>query len=120
MNVPAAPLYHLALPTDWSHAFAEGEYRMSTRGMTLDEVGFIHCSHRDQLERTADLFYGDLDQLVLLTIDPDRVPAEIVEEPPEPGSDQSFPHIYGPLPIEAVTLTRFWIRRGAGWSLDNL
>ena len=120
MDAPSAPLYHLALPTDWSAAFAEGEYRISTRGMTLDEVGFIHCSHRNQLEGTANRFYGDVDQLVVLTIDPDRVPAEIIEEPPENGSDELFPHIYGPLPIAAVTLTRFWIRDGAHWSLDAL
>lgn len=120
MNAPSAPLYHLALPTDWAAAFAGGEYRMSTRGMTLDDVGYIHCSHRHQLEGTANRFYGDVDQLVVLTIDPDLVPAAIVEEPPEPGSAELFPHIYGPLPIGAVTLTKFWIRDGARWSLDAL
>lgn len=120
MNVPDAPVYHLALPQDWAAAFADGEYRMSTRGMTLDDVGFIHCSRRDQLERTAHLFYGDLDQLVLLTIDPGRVPADIVHEPPEPGGDDLFPHIYGPLPVEAVTITHFWLRNDDTWSLDDL
>jgi glutathione S-transferase len=120
MNAPSAPLYHLALPTDWSAAFASGEYRTSTRGMTLDDVGFIHCSRRPQLEGTANRFYADVDQLVVLTIDPDRVPAAIVEEPPEDGSDELFPHIYGPLPIDAVTITTFWIRDGERWSLDAL
>jgi glutathione S-transferase len=120
MKVPDAPIHHLALPEDWASAFADGQYRISTRGMTLDEVGFIHCSRRDQLERTANLFYEDLGQLVLLTIDPGLVPAEIVEEPPEPDGDDLFPHIYGPLPVGAVTMTHFWIRGADGWSLDDL
>jgi len=120
MNVPDQPIYHLALPQDWASAFTDGRYRMSTRGMTLDEVGFIHCSRRDQLERTANLFYGDLTQLVVLTIDPDRVPAKIVDEPPEPGGEELFPHIYGPLPIEAVNVARFWLRGDEAWSLEDL
>lgn len=114
------PIFHLALPTDWATAFETGAYRMSTRGQTLDEVGFIHCSHRDQVEATANTFYGDLDELVLLTIDPDRVDAEIVEEPPAPGSDLLFPHIYGALPVRAVTTATFWTRSGHTWSLDDL
>jgi len=104
------PLLHLALPDDWAAAFSVGEYRMSTRGMTLDEVGFIHCSTRVQTEATANRFYADLDQLVLLTIDPVLVPSEICWEPPAPGLDELFPHIYGPLPLAAVNTADFWTR----------
>lgn len=113
------PIYHLALPADWADAFATGEYRMSTRGMALDEVGFIHCSTHDQVEDTANRFYADLDELVLLTIDPVLVPDEIRWEPPAPGSDELFPHIFGPLPIAAVNSTRFWIRTTAHWRLPD-
>ena len=104
------PLFHLALPEDWAAAFAAGEYVMSTRGLTLDEVGFIHCSTRDQTEATANRFYADLDQLVLLTVDATLVPSEILWEPPAPGLDELFPHIYGPLPIAAVNTADFWTR----------
>jgi uncharacterized protein (DUF952 family) len=119
-NIPSPPIYHLAMPADWSAAFADGFYRTSTRGMTLDEVGFIHCSRFDQLEGTANSFYADVDHLVLLTIDPDLVGADIVDEPPEPGSRLRFPHLYGPLPVEAVNLARVWIRGDDAWSLDDL
>ena len=112
------PLHHLAIPADWAAAFDAGSYRMSTRGLTLDDVGFIHCSTREQVEATANRFYGDVEQLVLLTIDPAAVGAPIRYEPPEPGSDQLFPHIYGPLPISAVTDATFWMRGPTGWSLD--
>lgn len=111
------PIFHLAIPDDWVSAFASGEYRMSTRGMTLDEVGFIHCSTREQMVDTANRFYGDLDQLVVLTIDPGLVPSPIVLEPPAPGVDALFPHIYGPLPIAAVNQATTWIRNApAAWT----
>ena len=38
------PLFHLALADDWRDAQDAGAYRISTIGMTLDEVGFIHLS----------------------------------------------------------------------------
>jgi uncharacterized protein (DUF952 family) len=115
---PDEPIFHLALPDDWAAAFADGEYRMSTRGMTLDDVGYIHCSTREQVEATANGFYGDLDQLVVLTIDPALVPSPIVHEPPAPGVDALFPHIYGPLPVPAVNQAAMWLRQpGESWSI---
>jgi glutathione S-transferase len=94
---------------------------MSTRGVSLEEEGFIHCSTRDQLQDTANRFYADLDQLVVLTIDPDLVPSPIVYEPPAPGLDVLFPHIYGPLPVAAVNQATLWRRvDGAGWTIDAL
>jgi glutathione S-transferase len=118
------PLFHAAMPDDWAAAFQTGEYTMSTRGMTLDDVGFIHMSTREQVEATANRFYADVDQLVLLTVDQLKVPSKIVWEPPSHDSDVLFPHIYGPLPVSAVVLTNYWFRTidesGAGWSLDSL
>lgn len=115
------PLHHLALPDDWAAAFAVGEYTMSTRGVTLEDEGFIHCSTRAQVEDTANRFYGDLDQLVLLTIDAQLVPAEIRWEPPAAGVDELFPHIYGALPIAAVDTATMWLRApGRPWSLSTL
>lgn len=111
------PIFHLALAEDWAGAFAVGEYTMSTRGVTLEQEGFIHCSTRDQIEDTANRFYGDLDQLVVLTIDPTLIPSPIVFEPPAPEMDVLFPHIYGPLPVAAVNLAATWTRRpGDAWS----
>lgn len=118
------PIFHIALPDDWTAAYATGEYTTSSRGQTLADVGFIHASTQAQIEATAKRFYADLDQLVLLMIDPLRIDAEIRWEPPAPGMDELFPHIYGPLPIPAVVSARYWARtideHGSGWSLDDL
>lgn len=112
------PIFHMALPDDWAAAFRTGEYTMSTRGRTLAEEGFIHASTREQTEATANRFYADVDQLVLLTIDPRKVPHEIRWEPPAPDVDELFPHIYGPLPIPAVVRSDVWTRSGR-WVLEG-
>jgi uncharacterized protein (DUF952 family) len=126
MTAPAAgaaadPIFHLAMPEDWIAAFERGEYRMSTRGVTLETEGFIHCSTRAQVEATANRFYADVDSLVLLTIDPSLVASPIVWEPPAPGIDELFPHVYGPVQIAAVHHAATWLRPpDAAWSLSSL
>jgi len=54
--------------------------------------------------RVAELLYGDADadELVVLAIDSERVPAIVRYEALEPGGEQ-YPHIYGVLPVSAVT-----------------
>ena len=95
-------IYHVALDGDWTEAQSTGEYRTSTRGARLEDVGFIHGSFRNQVERIGALVYGDVDErLVVLVIDPARVHVPIETEIVEGGAE-AFPHIYGPLPIEAV------------------
>lgn len=99
-------IFHLAFAADWEKAVSAGEYRISTRGRTLDDEGFIHCSSTaEQVHRVASLFYRGLDGLVLLTIDPWRVGAPVRWEPVGPAGEE-FPHIYGPLPVDAVTSAR--------------
>ncbi|WP_420451573.1 DUF952 domain-containing protein [Ilumatobacter sp.] len=114
------PVFHAALPDDWVAAFETGEYAMSTRGRTLAEEGFVHASTRSQVEGVANRFYADVDQLVLLMIDPVKVPSEIRWEPPAPGVDELFPHVYGPIPVAAVVDARFWMRSpGSRWTLPG-
>jgi uncharacterized protein (DUF952 family) len=101
-----AELFHLTERDTWSAAVQAGDYRMSTRGVTLEEQGFIHCSLRHQVSAIAELVFSDLndDELVVLVIDSDSVPGPIRYEAAEPGGPE-FPHIYGPLPVSAVTDT---------------
>ena len=50
----------------------------------------------------AEYIYGDASDLVVLVIDSTRVAAPVRYESPEPGAE-AYPHIYGPLAIDAVT-----------------
>jgi glutathione S-transferase len=95
-------IYHIATRADWDRARADGEYTRSTVDKTLQEEGFIHASQAAQVARTASRFYRDVPgDLVLLVIDPARLRAELRYED-VPGAELPFPHIYGPLNVDAV------------------
>ncbi|MGZ8752464.1 MAG: DUF952 domain-containing protein [Acidimicrobiia bacterium] len=98
-------VFHIARRQDWEAAQIDCEYRVSTLGRSLDDVGFIHCSaSRDQVLAVASAFYESVSEpLVLLTIEVDHVGSEVRDEftgdSPEP-----FPHVYGPIPVSSVTV----------------
>lgn len=103
MTAPDESLWHLAVLDAWEAALADGEYRVSTLGMTLEQVGFIHSSHRHQLDGVAERFYGAVTQpLVALEIDPSRLTAPVLFEPSAGPGSEEFPHVYGPIPVSAV------------------
>jgi glutathione S-transferase len=69
--------------------------------------------------QVAEAFYHDVPELVLLVIDGDALTADLRWEAPahpatiEPGvinEDQKFPHIYGPLNLDAVLTLVPWAR----------
>jgi len=69
---------------------------------SLEAEGFIHCSTSAQVLIPANERFAGRTDLVLLEIDLTAVPSEtIFEDCYETG--QAFPHIYGPIPIAAVT-----------------
>jgi uncharacterized protein (DUF952 family) len=99
-----ARIHHIARRREWEEAEAHGEYRWSTRGLTLDEVGFVHCSTPEQVAGVAARFYADEPEpLVLLTIEVERLGVDLVYEAGV-GTDEHFPHVYGPISVDAVVL----------------
>jgi uncharacterized protein (DUF952 family) len=101
-------LFHLALRRDWESARESevGDYRVSTRGRTLAEEGFLHASYAHQWQGVRDAYYADVTEpLVLLEVDPARLDVPVVEEAPAGGAE-AFPHVYGPLPVAAVVAVR--------------
>ncbi|HAS12667.1 MAG TPA: DUF952 domain-containing protein [Acidimicrobiaceae bacterium] len=99
-DVPG-PLLHLAVAGEWERARARGTYERSTIDTSLEEEGFIHCSFPEQVQATADRYYRGRDDIVLLRVDPDLLGVDVVVE--EARSGERFPHVYGPIPVEAVT-----------------
>jgi len=96
-------IFHITERESWASAQAAGEYVAES----LSVQGFIHASTREQVVETANLFYGGQDGLVLLCIDPAklRVPLrwEAASNVGHRDDAGSFPHIYGPLNLDAVT-----------------
>lgn len=89
-------ILHIASRAKWETAKNLGTYRSDS----LDTEGFIHCSTVAQVIGSANRFFRDKQDLVILSIDPDRVKAEIRYEGVHPNN--LFPHIYGELNIDAV------------------
>jgi uncharacterized protein (DUF952 family) len=111
------PIFHIAERSHWDEAVPVGRYMRSTRGASLAEVGFVHCSRLDQVLRVADALFGDCsDDLVLLEIDPSAVDAEVRYEAVGPATPHSevFPHVYGAVPVGAVVSVRPFGRAGTG------
>jgi uncharacterized protein (DUF952 family) len=95
-------IFHLATDEAWTAARAAGTYTISTLGMELAEVGFIHCSQAEQVAGVHERFYRDVTApLVLLTIDTDLLTSPWQLDPVD-GEPLPFPHIYGPLNVDSV------------------
>ena len=94
------PLFHLALEQDWLHAQKTGLYAVSTRGLNLAQVGFIHLSWRKQVIDTFERFYADAGPIRVLEIDPQRLTSPLRADSIPNGL--VFPHLYGVLPVSAV------------------
>jgi uncharacterized protein (DUF952 family)/protein-tyrosine phosphatase len=90
-------IYHLTTLPEWQKAQEEGVYIPSG----FDKDGFIHCSDHYQIKSTANRFYRETPQLIVLEIDPDLSGAELVYENLE-GGEMPYPHLYGTLPVSAV------------------
>ena len=98
-------IYHIAAAADWAQARRDGQYTISTRGLTLAEQGYIHACTAEQVALVASTYYQGVPDLLLLVIDPGLVAEEIRYEH-VPGQAEPYPHIYGPLNIDAVVQTR--------------
>jgi glutathione S-transferase len=66
----------------------------------LADEGFIHAARREQVLSVAEAFYADAGPLLLLSIDPARLSSPVRDDEVAPGI--GFPHIYGPIELEAV------------------
>src|SRR5579862_4586377 len=91
------PIYKICSETLWQEARRAGVFA----GAGVDaQDGFIHFSSAAQVAETAAKHFAGAGDLVLLTIDADRLGAALKWEPSRGGG--LFPHLYGALPLDAV------------------
>ncbi|PFM63401.1 hypothetical protein COJ48_15585 [Bacillus cereus] len=81
---------------NWKIAKTTGEINESS----LIEEGFIHCSFLEQALKVAEKHFSHEEEVLLLTIDPSLVKAEIKYELASNG--QEYPHVYGVINVEAI------------------
>ncbi len=84
-------VFHIAPAEAWAAAQKTGTYEPES----LRTEGFIHCSDEDQVYDVANERFSGRTDLLLLRIPKHDVEAEIRYE-------GGFPHIYGPLDVDAV------------------
>ena len=89
-------IFHITPRQDWEKAKAAVVFRAKS----LETEGFIHCSTAAQIVRTANLWFKNQTDLLLLFIDVDKVESEIRYD--TVGKNDKFPHIYGALNKDAV------------------
>ncbi|MFN3742965.1 MAG: DUF952 domain-containing protein [Anaerolineales bacterium] len=90
-------LFHLLSPADWYQAVSANEYRPPS----LEKEGFIHFSAAHQIKKVREALYRDQPNLLLLVVDETRLKSPLRWEPLGPENER-FPHLYGPLNLDAV------------------
>jgi uncharacterized protein (DUF952 family) len=98
-------ILHITSHKAWIEATRAGQYSHPS----LETEGFIHGSTITQVLPVAAKFYKGQPGLVLLEIDPKRLASELRWESPTGGGPpegvpegEAFPHIYGPINLDAV------------------
>lgn len=115
--MPAPLIWHITEQTAWEQAVRDGSYRRSTRDVELAEAGFLHACWPEQVSMVAKRVYPDRPEgLVILEIDVARVEAAGIAvdiEADHQDAGRGYPHIKGPLPVQAVLRLRRtkWIGR---------
>jgi len=98
-------IFHITSRTAWDESQKHGYYRAESFALE----GFIHCSTLSQVLPVANNFYKGQSGLVLLEIEPTLLSSTLKWEPPSGGAPpegvpegDQFPHIYGPINLDAV------------------
>ena len=90
-------LYHIATRDEWRQARRRGSFVPDS----LAAEGYIHNCRRDQILWVVERFYAGAADLVILCVAEERLQASWREEDLE-NLGETFPHIYGPLNLDAV------------------
>ena len=97
------PLFHLTERSSWQEATRTGSFPWSSRGLSYEQEGFVHCSYAHQVARLPELYYSDVDpdELVVLELDVRDGSVPVLAEEIAPGT--WLPHVYAPLPVDHVS-----------------
>ena len=89
-------IYHIVLPETWERVKDKTFYEAES----LAGEGFIHCSYADQVDGVLERYYSDASEVVILSLDANRLTSPLVSEPST--NNEPYPHVYGPINLDAV------------------
>jgi uncharacterized protein (DUF952 family) len=90
-------IYHVTTAADWEAAKQKGYYEHPS----LFAEGFIHCSQEHQVPGVLERYFNGQSGLLKLVIDTDKLTSKHVFDW-SPSTADTFPHVYGPVNIDAV------------------
>lgn len=93
-----ATIYHLTTCQEWLEAKRKGQYEAPS----LAEEGFIHCSEERQVSGVLERYFHGQTGLLKLQIETERLTSPLYYDW-SPSLEDTFPHIYGPINLDAVT-----------------
>jgi uncharacterized protein (DUF952 family) len=94
-------IYKIAPASLWRQALDKGRFE----GAPIDIAdGFIHFSTAAQAEETAEKYFAGKADLLLIAVDAAALGDALRYEPSRGGA--LFPHLYGPLPLDAVVFAK--------------
>jgi len=109
----ADTILHITTDAGWAAARSAGQLTTPS----LADEGFIHCSTFAQLEATANRIFRGTGDLLLLEVDVSALTAPLKWERATDVGEE-FPHIYGPLNLDAVVGTRALPEGPDGYAFD--
>jgi uncharacterized protein (DUF952 family) len=103
----------------WSDGQKNGKYIQSMVGASQDDGGYIHANTPEQIIPMLNRHYTDYVDILLLLVDLDKVSSEVKFEASSGPTPGLFPHIYGPLNIDAVYETLVPSKDASGNFMDS-
>lgn len=90
-------IYHITTNISWKNQM----YEMEFSNESLTREGFIHASTVEHLVDTYKVYYSEGEELVLITIVPERLEHELKYELVE-SRNACFPHVFGKINKTAI------------------
>jgi uncharacterized protein (DUF952 family) len=92
-----AIIYHITTMPQWLEAQSKGKYESDS----LADEGYIHCSEENQIPGVIERYFKGKKELIKLVIETEKLSSPIYFDW-SPSIEDTFPHIYGPINLDAV------------------
>ncbi len=94
-------IYHIVTSDYWAKFENIAEYVSET----FEAEKFIHCCRKEQIAGVLERFFVGVNNLLIVEIDESKLSSPLLYEV-VPDSEETFPHIFGPINHEAIVVVR--------------